>query len=196
MGTFPKTLGFWSPFKTAAAMAFLWLADCCLCCAGSLMCLGAGLWKGICSRYCVFEGVSGSGSLLPARSVSPFVWCISSPSGVVSCHNSRWYLAAFPPIQPPLRPPPPPPFFFRFNHRELFEHKFISAHAHDLKKQSYEGGRFIVGISRDSRQTQGLVFHALSKETHQKVQLLPWRHVTQNSAEPDASSEVIRGCTL
>lgn len=104
MGTFPKTLGFWSPFKPAAVMAFLWLADCCLCCAGSLMCLGVGLWKGICSRFCVFEGVSGSGSLLAVRPVSPFVWSISSPSGVVSCHNLWCYLAAFPHI--------PLPFFF------------------------------------------------------------------------------------
>lgn len=45
MGSFHKTLGFCSPFKPAAVIGFLWLADCCLCCAGSPMCLGVAYGK-------------------------------------------------------------------------------------------------------------------------------------------------------
>lgn len=37
MGSFPKTLGSCFPFKPAAVMGFCWLADCCLCSAGSLV---------------------------------------------------------------------------------------------------------------------------------------------------------------
>lgn len=123
-GSFPKTLGFCSPFKPAAVKGFLWLADRCLRCAGSPMCLGGGSRKGICSHFRVFEGVSGSGSLLTARPVSPYFLCISLLSGVVSCSNLWGYLAAF----------PPSPSFSCFDHRDLCEHKFISAHMHALEK--------------------------------------------------------------
>lgn len=45
MASFPKTLGFCFPFKPAAVMGFFWLVDCCLPCAGSLMCLGVAYEK-------------------------------------------------------------------------------------------------------------------------------------------------------
>lgn len=45
MASFPKTLGFCFPFKPAAVMGFFWLVDCCLSCAGSLMCLGVAYEK-------------------------------------------------------------------------------------------------------------------------------------------------------
>lgn len=98
MGSFPKMLGSCFPFKPTAVMGFCWLADYCLCCAGSLVSGGGGLWKGIWSHFHVFEGVSGSGSLLTERPVSPYFLCISSLSGVVSCRNLQACLAAFPSI--------------------------------------------------------------------------------------------------
>jgi len=125
-------------------MGFLRLAGCCL----RWLCLGGGLWKGICSLFHVFEGVSGSGSLLTVRPVSLYFLWISSLRGLVSCHNLWGHLAAFSPI----------PCSSCFDDGELWEHRFISAHRHALEKSSYEGGQFIVAISRCSRQTQGSYF--------------------------------------
>lgn len=76
MGSFPKMLGSCFPFKPAAEMGFCWLAEYCLCCAGSLVALWGGLWKGIWSHFHVFEGASGSGSLLK-RGLFPLVYCAS-----------------------------------------------------------------------------------------------------------------------
>lgn len=45
MGSFPKTLGSCFPFKPSAVMGFCWLADYCLCCAGSLVSGGGAYGK-------------------------------------------------------------------------------------------------------------------------------------------------------